>query len=320
MSDKAIAYIILFESLALVSALSISEYKVLVYYLIHTVPSAIATYIAYLGLPERKKDKRSLTLFFLTSFYLGTIGIVIVLFKAYFLTRVSKTHTLYKYELIDLNPLLDIKPVKIPKWGEGKVKKLVSTENVNIEEKLLALKILVSNIESLPFVHRFLSEPDDSRLYAYSFLRSLENVYHDRINSLEQKLKENEDPDILIKLAQTYYDFANSGLVTPELKDFYIKMAQNAAEKAYAKLGNREDVVLILGKIYKALKDVEKASKMLYEVYERNPNFDNALELCETFFVLKKYSEIREVFKKLVDKVPYTKNYPIIKVWIDEKS
>ncbi len=321
MNSKTIVYIFLFESLALISALSmLTEYKIVIYYLIHTVPSAISAYTAYIGIPKDKKDKKSLLLFFFISFYLGTIGILIVLFIAYFLLRVSKKQTSYKYELIDLDLLLDTETISSPKWGEGKVKKIVYKGNTAVDEKLLALKIITSSIETLPFVYRFLNEPDDSRLYAYSFLGSLEKVYQDRINALEQRIKENEDPNILVKLAQTYYDFVSSGLVIPELKNFYIKKALDTVEKAHSKLGNRGEIILLMGKIYKSLGDMEKASTLLYEVYRYNPNFDNAVELCESLFRLKKYNEIKKIFRELINRISYTDKLPIVKVWVNEKG
>ncbi len=320
MNSKITTYIFFFESLALVNSLVMpAGYKILTYYIIHSIPSALSAYTAYVGMPKKKRDKKSVILFFFIAFYLGTVGIIAVLLIAYFLLRISKNQVSYNYELVNLDLLLDTQTINSPKWGEGRVRKILSKGNANVEEKLLALKIITSSIENLPFVYKFLNEPDDSRLYAYSFLSSLEKLYQNRISSLEQRVKEDEDPNLLVKLAQTYYEFIISGLVVPELKEFYIKKALDTLERAYSKLGKREDVILLMGKIYKSLGDMEKASTLLYEVYRYNPTSDNAIELCESLFKLKRYEEIKRIFRELTSRVSYTNKLPIVKVWVNEE-
>ncbi len=315
MESKLILFMVSVELLALGSLFSLpTPYSTVSYYLVHTIPASISAFISYGGLRRGLRDVKAFSFLYLISFSLGTPGIVLSLLIPYVITRVLKVKPYYNYELIPLDYVLEFENLKVLKIGEGKLRSIIRGKG-SVEEKILTIKLFSQSLEEIEKLNYFLQNPDESRLYAFSLISKLEKEYQDRIKELQDIFEKDKDPQVALKLAEAYYEFSVSGLISRELTNFYLERAREFAQYAHNKIGDKYEVLLIAGRIAKALGDCGNAFYFLEKLYSQHQTFNITLELAELYFLTGNLSKLKEIMRTLVERFPYLSEDPVTKVW-----
>ncbi|WP_172838407.1 tetratricopeptide repeat protein [Thermocrinis minervae] len=292
----------------------------MLYYLIHTIPSILISLFSYSLLPKRYRKRKFavLTAFFLVSWALGTFGLIIILVisllisKLYFISR-----GFYRLDVVPFDYEWFAGELVIKPLGEGSLRRVISNGEGSLEDKLLALRIISKTTQEYDVLYKLLKDSSDVKLYAFQILSSKEKVFHERIKALQEDIKFNDSPEKRIELAELIVDMCKSGIVSTEIRPVYYKKALDVLEPIK---DNTTDIRLyrVLGEVLKGLGDYSKAVYWLEKAYVLEPSVKLAFEIAELYYDMNDYRKVKETFQHLVQAIPYYRNHPMVRVWVDE--
>ncbi len=166
------------------------------------------------------------------------------------------------------------------KIGEERKVKLLSFVRENISKEGMKL-----------FFKSLSSKGDESRLFAFSSLNSMEE-------NLNRKIKEAESKKDFKSLAILYFDFVYFKLATGDLKDFYLKKSLDAAKEALLRKADDFEIYILIGKIYLYQNDLKKAKEYFNKAIFLNSSKRASLPyLLEIFYKTEDLDNFKYLLK-----------------------
>lgn len=139
------------------------------------------------------------------------------------------------------------------------------------------------------------------RYFAVEALGKISKEFGNRILEVQKKLEKSADSfDIVLELADCYYEFATSEVEDANLSRYYLTQAANQYSNALKLKPNDLRVMLQLGNIFTRLGEKEKALSLLKAITERDSqNIEAQLGLAEVYLKQGRIREVRKISKIL---------------------
>ena len=325
MDFKITVLSILFEVLAVVSALGDFTGNILLFFILHGIASFLLSIVVWTLIPNKYKKP------FLSTF----AGIYLVLFMTPVLNylalfvfvvilRKQKDLPLIPGETIPIFELVDEKiMLQKRRFGESSVREFVLNKEVPKNLRLNAFLLLteIKTPSSISLLKIGLIDPDDEiRLLSFSVIEKLEKQINERIHKNLEKLKgeidKKERGEICKNLAFLYWENVYLGIADKEIVEFYITEAEKYAKKAIKILGDNPYLILLLGKISLRRNRLDDAYTFLsYVLNENIPEFKVAPYLAELFYKNKEFDKVKEIINKYKYITYDPTFYPVALFW-----
>ncbi|MBN2093315.1 HEAT repeat domain-containing protein [candidate division KSB1 bacterium] len=139
------------------------------------------------------------------------------------------------------------------------------------------------------------------RYFAVEALGKISKEFGNRILEVQKKLEKSPDSfNIILELANCYYEFATSEVEDVSLSRYYLTQAANQYSRALEIKSNDLQVKLRLGNIFARLGEMEKALSLLTAITDKDAqNIDAQLGLAEVYLKQGKIREVRNISKLL---------------------
>ncbi len=139
------------------------------------------------------------------------------------------------------------------------------------------------------------------RYFAVEALGKISKEFGNRILEVQKKLEKAPNSfDIVLELADCYYEFATSEVEDASLSRYYLTQAANQYSSALELKPNDLRVMLRLGNIFTRLGEKVKALSLLKAITERDvQNIDAQLSLADVYLRQGNIREVRKISKVL---------------------
>ncbi len=299
----------------------------------HATACLLEVAMVYLVLKERFAHSGFYFYVFLyvLSFVLPVFGMALSLLIAYWLYY---RHTdIYKYsEWVDTTINLNLLKMIMPKYGAGGAMRSLFNQKASPLERTQALFSLSKrSLASMnPYIEKLLpGESDEMRLLAFNILDEEEGRINQKIAKLETVYEaslhtdhsEEEQCKIAGQLAALYWELIFNHLILPELQPNILEKALFYAKKAFKKLSHDPFLWGLLGKIYRQLKEYDKAENAFRKALALNLPASQALPyLAEMQYMQAKYVEIAQYlnYSDTLDDIDLI--YSVKQFWCGERK
>ncbi len=139
------------------------------------------------------------------------------------------------------------------------------------------------------------------RYFAVEALGKISKEFGNRILEVQKKLEKSPGSfDIILELADCYYEFATLEVEDASLSRYYLTQAANQYSRALEIKSDDLRVMLRLGNILGRLGEKEKAVSLLKSITDRDAHHvDAQLELAEVYLKQGKIHEVRNISRLL---------------------
>lgn len=273
----------------------------------HGVACLVEVIMVYLVLRERFTHSDIYFYVFLygLSFIVPVFGMALSLLIAYWLYY--RHASIYKYsEWVDTTINLNLLKMIMPKYGAGGAMMSLFNRKASPLERTQALFSLSKrSLASMnPYIEKLLpGESDEMRLLAFNILDEEEGRINQKIAKLEAVYQaslqtahgEDEQCKIAEQLASLYWELIFNHLILPELQQNILEKALFYAKKAFKTLSQDPFLWGLLGKIYRQLKEYDKAENAFRKALALNLPASQALPyLAEMQYMQAKYVDIEQ--------------------------
>lgn len=227
--------------------------RLVAYFALHAVASALVTSLAWQMLPGHLKGPRwaVLGLLFSFDFFIPALGVVAMMIVMYIAMRYPSVMRVERYVEIAEPVFLSSEKEKREQSDvrAGHARRILSDPHQSIDRKLrvlIALQTMRPKV-AIPLLQGLLADPsEDIRLLAYSMMDAWEKDITDRLQAAQKLLNKvnshktiGTDQDRKLtrqnahrKLAELYWEQVDSGLARGDLRTFSLQRAKSHCEKA----------------------------------------------------------------------------------------
>lgn len=262
-------------------------------------------------------------LVFLLCYFVPVFGIIISLFIVTALYRLHTKSHKYAEFLDEAINLEEIQPFHA-KYGAGGASMRLLKKEETADERSKALFVLsqtqLSNINKL--IYQLLPDPsDEMRLLAFNILDEQENRIAKRISEsfamLETAKKNHESCAKFEKnIAMLYWELVYDHLISPELEQSILNRALSYAISASKSLENDATIWILLGKIYKHLKQYANAEKAFNKIeLSEVPPATVLPYLAEIKFKMRDYQAVQEYLSQSSTLLDVALIAPVKRFW-----
>ncbi len=268
------------------------------------------------------KSKRAFWLLFLLNTLLNIAGIIFTFILYFYLKRSQRKCPDMDAKELDMD-MLDLYYPKVKfDYRKGALKELLIDEKAKEDRKVKVLSYFKDDLkkEDMKLFHATLSSrSDESRLLSFGVINQLEKKLNDSINESLKKIEVFEDKKELFKeyknLAKLYFEYVYYEIATGDLKDFYLKKAEEAAIKALEIESEDEELYMILGKIYLQKKEYEKAASYFENIEDPFLKKSAFSYLSEIYFEKRDFDKFKKSIKALNDIKYNPKILSLLSLW-----
>jgi len=268
-----------------------------------------------------KKDvKKSVLLFLILSFELSILGYLVAFIFTLVLMRQQKK-ALAPIDSFSLSMMLreDVR-FKGRKFGEGMLSQVSKVAGQIKRQDVVMIGKDIKHPAVFELLRSSLYNPvDEIRLYAFSLISKLEEEIDNNILTVQERLKEEKDEkkraQLYSELARLYWEMVYMNIIDKELQPIHLKEATEYIEEALKVLDD-PNVYLLAGKIYLRRKMLKKAIYFLDKAWKKGlPSPRIIPYICEAYYELGHYDEIRRIFSKWDGLTFYPSLYFIYLFW-----
>ncbi len=276
---------------------------------VHAVAIGLLSVMVQPLLPEkyRKYKVASFLVFFVIGFATFMIG-YIILVALYLILRSHIQRTAISYETIAADDIMEEDFFfEGRKFGEGAFAELLQPEKANVEAKQ---KIFLGFADfrtptAFEIMKQNLSSPvDEIRLYVFGILNNAEKEFVERIHDIKKALpgetNRTKRAEMLVELAQTYYDLFYFNIVDDHIKPSVLDEATLYAEQSIKENPEDPSAYVVLGKVCLKKGDYDAASRWFEETRRFNMEESRTIPyLAEIYFNRGDFRKTRELLSQM---------------------
>lgn len=297
----------------------------IMFFIVCGIVSFVIAFLFYFLMPQSLKQNKWLYVWLITfsGTFMPIVGAVFSCLTLY-LTQV------FGKKISDI-PIKKVQPpsfsleedFNIQTFGEGSARTRMKQKNLSNEARTQSLVVLgrLNNSEANKVIQESMNDNDDQiRLLAFSLLDNKERKIYEKIDQLEETLKETLDinavADIESQLAFSYWEIIYLNLASGELYEIALKKAMRYAQSAVKVSKKQINLLVLLGRIYMALEKYDEALNIFTRLQEADEPFNTyAPYLAELYFHNRLFQTVKETLQGKLTLKYIPKVAPIVDYW-----